>query len=102
MRAALITTAAAIAACCGAERPPMPPSRTPVEAHAELPAELAAATLHGRGALEPLFASASADGATVAVMLDSEAPGVVAVLRRAGDRYEVERALKMRVRHPEG
>jgi hypothetical protein len=63
-----------------------PPSATLVSwsAYGEAPPALAGATLHQRGLLEPLFATASADGTVAAVMLDSERPGVVAVARGDG------------------
>jgi hypothetical protein len=84
MPRALTITAVALAASCGSEKPTMPRPPSPlnvVTASAELPADLAAATLKKRGLAELVFATASADGHTVGLMFESEAPGVVAVVR---------------------
>jgi hypothetical protein len=84
MPRALTITAVALAASCGSEKPTMPRPPSPLTvttASAELPADLAAATLKQRGLGELLFATASADGGTVGLMFESEAPGVVAVAR---------------------
>lgn len=59
-------------------------------ATAELPESIATTTRNGRGLGDLLFASAAATGKTIALMLDSERPGVVAVVRAGGGALTVE------------
>ena len=66
-------------------KPPTPVS-TGTTLTVELPAEVGGATVGRLGALDVLFASADASGEVAALMLKSVTPGVIAVVRRDGDR----------------
>lgn len=60
---------------------PQPTSLVTSTATAELPESIATTTRNGRGLGDLRFASAAASGKAIALMLDSERPGVVAVVR---------------------